>query len=62
MDGSQKLLTDDFDLAGITRIFTVVRSALWRKLDLRALLESYGTAGGHFRFLATPQAAYFPGF
>jgi hypothetical protein len=45
-----------------TRIFTVVRSALWRKLDLRALLESYGTAGGHFRFLATPQAAYFPGF
>jgi hypothetical protein len=45
-----------------TRIFTVVRSALWRKLDLRALLESYGTAGGSFRFLATPQGAYFPGF
>ena len=45
-----------------TRIFTVVRSALWRKLDLRALLEIYGTAGGHFRFIATPQEAYFPGF
>jgi len=45
-----------------TRLFTVVRSVLWRKLDLRALLESYGTAGGSIRILATPEAAYFPGF
>jgi hypothetical protein len=45
-----------------TRLFTVVRSVLWRKLDLRVLLESYGTAGGHFRILATPENAYFPGF
>lgn len=45
-----------------TRLFTVVRSVLWRKLDLRALLESYGTAGGSFRMIGTPQAAYFTGF
>lgn len=45
-----------------TRLFTVVRSVLWRGLDLRALLESYGTAGGSFRMLGTPQAAYLPGF
>jgi hypothetical protein len=45
-----------------TRLFAVVRSVLWRKLDLRTLLESYGTAGGSFRLLATPQHAYFPGF
>jgi hypothetical protein len=46
----------------LTRLFTVIRSVLWRKLDLRALLERYGTAGGSFRILGTPQAAYFPGF
>ena len=45
-----------------TRLFAIVRSVLWRKLDLRALLDSYGTAGGSFRILGTPQAAYFPGF
>jgi len=45
-----------------TRLFTVVRSVLWRRLDLRALLERYGTAGGSFRMLGTPQAAYLPGF
>jgi hypothetical protein len=45
-----------------TRLFTMVRSVIWRKLDLRALLTSYGTAGGSFRFIGTPQAAYFPGF
>ena len=44
-----------------TRLFTLVRSALWLKLDLRGLLESYGTAGGHFRFLGTPEQAYLPG-
>ncbi len=44
------------------RLFAIVRSVLWRKLDLRALLESYGTAGGSFRILGTPQQAYFAGF
>ncbi len=44
------------------RLFTAIRSVLWRKLDLRALLERYGTASGSFRMLGTPQEAYLPGF
>src|SRR5512136_2867423 len=44
-----------------TRLFTLLRSALWLKLDLRNFLESYGTAGGSFRFLGTPEQAYLPG-
>ena len=43
------------------RLFTLLRAALWLKLDLRACLESYGTAGGHLRFLGTPEQAYLPG-
>jgi Transposase DDE domain/Domain of unknown function (DUF4372) len=45
-----------------TRLFTLLRAALWRKIDLWDLLRLCGTAGGHFRYLATPQNAYFPGF
>jgi IS4 transposase len=45
-----------------TRLFTIMRAVLWSKLDLRKLLESYGTAGGSFRNLARPEQAYFPGF
>ena len=45
-----------------TRLFTLLRAALWRKIDLWDLLKFCGTAGGHFRYLATPQSAYFPGF
>jgi len=45
-----------------TRLFTVVRAVLWRKIDLLVLLRSYGTAGGCFRFLGQPQQAYFTGF
>ena len=44
------------------RMFTLVRAALWRKIDLFGLLRSYGTAGGHFRHLAQPEQAYFAGF
>lgn len=45
-----------------TRMFTLTRAALWRKIDLLGLLRGYGTAGGHFRHLATPEQAYFAGF
>jgi hypothetical protein len=45
-----------------TRIFTVVRAGLWRKWDLLSLLGCYGTARGHFRYLASPEQAYLPGF
>jgi hypothetical protein len=44
-----------------TRLFALVRSALWQKLELTSLLELYGTAGGGGRFLGTPQQAYLPG-
>ncbi len=45
-----------------TRLFTILRAVLWSQLDLRKLLACYGTAGGSFRNLATPEQAYFPGF
>jgi hypothetical protein len=45
-----------------SRLFTVVRAALWQKLDLAALLKSYGTAGGSFRCMGAPQQAFLPGF
>jgi len=43
------------------RLWACVRSGLWLKLDLVALLKSYGTAGGDFRMLGQPEAAYLPG-
>jgi hypothetical protein len=45
-----------------TRLFTLVRSALWRRWDLASLLRSYGTASGDFHFIATPQQPCFNGF
>ena len=45
-----------------TRLFALLRSALWQKYELRSLLEVYGTAGGGGRFLGTPQQAYLAGF
>ena len=45
-----------------SRLFTLVRTCLWKKWDLLGLLKRYGTAGGHFRYLAHPEQAYFPGF
>jgi hypothetical protein len=45
-----------------TRLFTLLRSALWRRWDLACLLQSYGTASGAFRFIATPQQPCFNGF
>jgi hypothetical protein len=45
-----------------TRLFTILRAALWEKYDLFNLLASYGTAGGSFRNLAQPEQAYFSGF
>jgi hypothetical protein len=45
-----------------TRLFTILRAALWQKYDVFKLLACYGTAGGSFRNLARPEQAYFPGF
>ena len=43
------------------RLFTLTRSALWRRLDLLELLKSYGTAGGSFRLIGQPEQAFLPG-
>jgi len=48
--------------SSFVRLWTCARAALWLKLDAVALLKSYGTAGGDFRLLGQPQAAYLPGF
>jgi Transposase DDE domain/Domain of unknown function (DUF4372) len=45
-----------------SRLFTVVRASVWNKWDLLGLLRIYGTADGHFRYLAHAEQAYFPGF
>ena len=45
-----------------TRLFAVVRAAMWERLDLRGLLRSYGTAGGKFTLLGASHAAWLPGF
>ncbi len=47
--------------SSFVRLWTCVRAALWLKLDVAALLKSYGTAGGDFRLLGQPEAAYLPG-
>ena len=44
-----------------SRLFTLIRTCLWKKWNLLSLLNSYGTANGHYRYLARPEQAYFPG-
>jgi len=44
-----------------SRLFTLIRAALWKKWDALRLLRLYGTAKGHFRYLAHPEQAYLPG-
>ena len=45
-----------------TRLFAVVRAAMWERLDLAGLLRSYGTAGGSFTLLGAAHAMWLPGF
>jgi Transposase DDE domain/Domain of unknown function (DUF4372) len=45
-----------------TRLFAVVRAALWERLDLLAHLRGYGTAGGSFKMLGAAHSAWLPGF
>jgi hypothetical protein len=45
-----------------TRLFAVTRSALWERLDLLALLKSYGTASGRFKVIGAIHDAWLPGF
>lgn len=45
-----------------SRLLTLVRAAIWRKIDLHKLLRRCGTADGDFRLMAAPHQAYLPGF
>jgi hypothetical protein len=45
-----------------SRLFTLIRAALWKKWDVLSLLRCYGTARGHFRYLAQPEQVYLPGW
>lgn len=44
------------------RVFTLLRAALWRRLDLIGLLKLYGTAGGRSPIRTQPEQAFLPGF
>jgi hypothetical protein len=45
-----------------TRLFAVMRSTLWERICVLALLKSYGTASGRFRVLGALNQAWLPGF
>jgi hypothetical protein len=45
-----------------TRLFAVVRSALWKKNNLIELLKSHGTASGRFKVIGSLNTAWLPGF
>lgn len=45
-----------------TRLFAVTRSALWERIELLALLKSYGTASGRFKVIGALNTAWLPGF
>ena len=49
-----------FDPTGDS-LWALVRTLLWRQIDVVALLRRYGTAGDSFRMLGRPEAAYLPG-
>lgn len=34
------------------RLLTLIRTCLWKKWDLLSLIKIYGTADGHFRYMA----------
>jgi hypothetical protein len=44
------------------RLFAVTRSVLWERIDLLALLKSYGTASGRFKVIGSLDQAWLPGF
>lgn len=44
-----------------TRLFAVTRSALWERLELLALLKSYGTASGRMSVIGALDQAWLPG-
>jgi hypothetical protein len=45
-----------------SRLFALIRAGLWKRCDVLSFVRSYGTADGHFRYLASPEYAYLPGW
>jgi hypothetical protein len=45
-----------------SRLFTLLRAALWQRGDLTKLLDRHGTADGHFALLQRSCQSYLPGF
>jgi hypothetical protein len=45
-----------------SRLFTLLRAAMWQRGDLAKLLDRYGTADGDFRLLQRTFQSYLPGF
>lgn len=45
-----------------TRLLAMTRGVVWDRIDLLALLKSYGTASGSFRMRASCENTYLPGF
>jgi Transposase DDE domain len=45
-----------------SRLLAVVRGVVWDRIDLSALLRSYGTAGGNWRMRSCCEGTYLPGF
>jgi len=45
-----------------TRLFSLVRAALWHRYELIGFLKSYGTADCSYRVASQPEALYLPGF
>lgn len=44
-----------------SRLLAMIRGVVWDRINLEALLQSYGTAGGCFRMRASCEATYLPG-
>lgn len=45
-----------------SRLFTLLRAALWQRGDLAKLLDRHGTADGHFALLQRSRQSHLPGF
>ena len=45
-----------------TRLLAITRGIVWDRIDLAALLLSYGTAGGSYRMRVTCETSYLPGY
>ena len=44
-----------------SRLFTLLRGAMWNRYDINSLVDCYGTAKGPPRINAVPSQVYFPG-